>query len=80
MPTIQWSHLPPAPRNHRFDHLRERKITLESLYQLKQWRESEPGVPDGLRYKDFGSLDACSESKYQKTFLLRGVPAKGEKP
>lgn len=35
MPRIQWTDLPPALRDHLFDRLRERKITVEDLYQLK---------------------------------------------
>ena len=47
MPKIQWTNLPPALRDHLFDRLRDRKITIEDLYQLKVWRESEPDAPDG---------------------------------
>jgi hypothetical protein len=79
MPKIQWSNLPPALHDHLFDRLRERKIKVEDLYQLKRWRESEPDAPDGLWHKDFGSFKICGEGKYPKTFLLRGQPAKGQK-
>lgn len=72
---IQWTGLPPALR----DHLRERKITAEDLYQLKIWKESEPDAPDGLWYKDFGSFKICGSGKYPKTFLLAGQPANGQK-
>jgi hypothetical protein len=41
MPKIQWADLPAARRDHRFERLRERKITAEDLYQLKPRRESE---------------------------------------
>ena len=79
MPTIQWSHLPPALRDHLFDRLRDRKITVEDLYQLKLWRESNPEAPDGPWFKDFGSFKICGEGRYPETFLLRGHAAKGEK-
>jgi hypothetical protein len=79
LPTIQWTDLPPALRNHLFDRLRDRKITAEDLYELKLWRESNPEAPDGLWYKDFGSFKICGEGKYPKTFLLRGQAAKGQK-
>ncbi|HYN22864.1 MAG TPA: hypothetical protein VE078_18025 [Thermoanaerobaculia bacterium] len=69
MPKIQWANLPPALRDHLFDRLREREISAEDLYRLKQWRESEPEAPDGL----------CGEGEYPKTFLLHGQPAKGQK-
>jgi hypothetical protein len=79
MPKIQWSDLPPALRDHLFDRLSERKITVEDLYQLKLWHESEPDAPEGPWYKDFGSFKICGEGKYPKTFLLRGQVARGQK-
>jgi transposase InsO family protein len=79
MPKIQWTNLPPALRDHLFDRLREREISVEDLYLLKQWRESEPEAPDGPWCKDFGSFKICGEGKYPKTFLLRGQPAKGQR-
>ena len=78
MPKIQWTGLPPALRDHLFGRLRERKITAEDLYRLKDWRESEPDAPDGPWYKDFGSFRICGEGQYPKTFLLRGQPARGQ--
>ena len=78
MPKIQWTHLPPALRDHLFERLRERTITADDLYRLKVWRESEPEAPDGLWCKDFGSFKICGESQYPKTFLLRGQAAKGK--
>lgn len=79
MPKIQWTDLPPALRNHLFDRLRDRKITVEDLYQLKLWRESEPEAPDGPWFKDFGSFKVAGVGKYPKTFLLRGQAARGQK-
>jgi hypothetical protein len=79
VPRIQWTNLPPALRDHLFDRLRDRKITVEHLYQLKLWQESEPEAPDGLWVKDFGSFKICGEGKYPKTFLLRGQHAFGQK-
>jgi transposase InsO family protein len=79
VPKIQWTDLPPALRDHLFDRLRDRKITLEDLYQLKLWRDSAPDAPDGPWVKDFGSFKICGEGRYPKTFLLKGQAAKGEK-
>ena len=79
MPKIQWTDLPPALRDHLFERLAERKITIEDLYLLKVWRESEPDAPEGPWYKDFGSFKICGDGKYPKTFLLRGQVARGEK-
>jgi hypothetical protein len=79
VPKIQWKDLPPALRDHLFDRLRDRKITVEDLYQLKLWRESESDAPDGPWFKDFGSFKICGEGRLPKTFLLRGHAAKGQK-
>lgn len=78
MGKIQWTDLPPALRDHLFDRAQERKITIEDLYRLKLWRESEPDAPEGPWFKDFGSFKLCGEGKYPKTFLLRGQPVKGK--
>jgi len=59
--------------------LEERQITVEELYQLKLWRESEPDAPDGLWYKDFGSFKSCGEGRFSKTFLTRKQVAKGSR-
>ena len=79
MPKIQWTHLSPALRDHLFERLAERKITIEDLYLLKIWRESEPDALEGAWYKDFGSFKICGEGKYPKTFLLRQQVARGKK-
>jgi hypothetical protein len=74
----QWTNLPTALRDHLFERLADRQITVDDLYKLKLWRESEPDAPDGLWYKDFGSFKICGEGKFPKTFLLKGQPAKGK--
>ena len=79
MPTIQWSNLPPALRDHLFDRLRDRKITADDLHRLKLWRESNPEAPEGPWFKDFGSFKICGDGRYPKTFLLKGQVAKGQK-
>ena len=79
MPKIQRIDLPPALRDHLFERLADRGITVEDLYQLKLWRESEPDAPEGAWHKDFGSFKICGEGKYPKTFLLRGQPARGKR-
>jgi hypothetical protein len=76
MPRIQWTDLPPALHDHLFERLRERKITAQDLFRLKEWRESEPDAPEGLWYKEFGSFKICGEGRFPKTFLLRGQAAK----
>jgi len=70
MPKIQWTTLPAALRDDLFERLRERKITAEDLYRLKEWRESEPDAPDGLWYKAFGSF-SITPSRVQSRFGSR---------
>jgi hypothetical protein len=79
VPKIQWTDLPSPLRDHLFERLRERKITVDDLYRLKMWRESEPDAPEGPWFKDFGSFKVCGEGRLPKTFLLAGQAAKGEK-
>jgi hypothetical protein len=79
VPRIQWTNLPPALRDHLFDRLRDRQITVEDLYKLKLWRESEPEAPEGQWVKDFGSFKICDEGEFPKTFLLQGQAGKGQK-
>jgi hypothetical protein len=71
MPKIEWDHLPPALREYLLDRARERQISLEDLYQLRLWRETQPNAPEGSWYKDFGSFKLCGEGKYPKKLLLR---------
>jgi hypothetical protein len=73
-----WSHLPIAIRDHLVERMRDRKISLNDLNQLRIWIESKPDVPEGPWYKDFGSFKLCGEG-YPKTFLLAGQPATGQK-
>ena len=58
--------------------MRERVISISDLNQLRLWIESQPEVPEGSWYKDFGSFKICGEGKLPKTFLLRGQAAKGQ--
>jgi hypothetical protein len=79
MPKIQGTDLPPALREHLFEGLAERKVTVDDLYQLKLWRESESDAPEGAWYEDFGSFKICGEVKYPRTFLLREQVVRGKK-
>ena len=78
MPKIQWNDLPQALRLHLYDRLELRQITVDDLYQLKLWRESDPDAPEGDWYKDFGTFKICGFGKFPKTFLLKGQAAKGK--
>jgi hypothetical protein len=79
MPRIEtWDKLPAAVRQHLIDRMRDRSINIADLNRLRLWIESNPDVPEGDWYKDFGSFKICGQGPYPKTFLLRGQVAKGE--
>jgi hypothetical protein len=79
MPKIQkWDKLPAAVRGHLIERMRDRSIGIADLNTLRLWIESNPEVPEGDWYKDFGSFKLCGQGSYPKTFLLRGQIAKGE--
>ena len=80
MPQIEnWSRLAQAVRDHLVERMRDRKISLDDLNQLRLWIETKPNVPEGPWYKDFGSFKLCGEGALPKTFLLAGQVAKGRK-
>jgi len=79
MPKIEtWSRLPAAIREHLVDRMRDRRISLDDLNQLRIWLESKPEVPESWWYKDFGSFKLCRKGQYPKTFLMAGQAADGE--
>lgn len=79
MPKIaSWDALPENLRQHLLERLRDREISLTDLNQLRLWINSQPDVPEGDWYKDFGSFKLCGHGAYPKTFLSRGQAAKGE--
>jgi hypothetical protein len=78
MPKIgRWKELPMGVRDHLAERMSEGAISLADLNQLRIWIASEPEVPDGDWYKDFGSFKLCGRGSYPKTFLLAGQAAKG---
>jgi hypothetical protein len=80
VPQIEsWPRLPASLRDHLVERMRERRISLVDLNQLRLWMETKPEVPEGPWYKDFGSFKLCGEGKLPKTFLLAGQPAVGRK-
>ena len=79
MPQIQrWETFPRGVRQHLIDRMRDREINIADLNALRLWIETEPEVPQGDWYKDFGSFKICGYGPYPKTFLLPGQVAKGE--
>jgi len=79
MPKIsRWAELPPNVRQHLIGRMHDRAITISDLNQLRLWIESQPEVPEGDWYKDFGSFKICGEGRFPKTFLSKGQSAKGK--
>lgn len=79
MPKIDtWNRLPAAIQEHLIDRMRDRSITITDLNNLRLWMDSNPQVPDGDWYKDFGSFKLCGRGSLPKTFLLAAQAAKGE--
>lgn len=80
MPKIEtWDRLPDALRQHLVDRMHDRSISVNDLNKLRLWVESNPTVPEGGWYKDFGSFKLCGEGRLPKTFLLPGQAVKGER-
>ncbi|HYW44974.1 MAG TPA: hypothetical protein VE959_19085 [Bryobacteraceae bacterium] len=78
MPRIAtWGNLPPGVRQHLIDRMRDRAISIGELNSLRLWIDSNPEVPEGDWFKDFGSFKICGNGSMPKTFLLRGQTAKG---
>ena len=78
MPRIaRWKELPAGVRGHLRDRMSERAISLADLNKLRIWIESEPEVPEGDWYKEFGTFKMCGHGSQPKTFLLPGQAAKG---
>jgi hypothetical protein len=78
MPRIEtWGNLSPGVRQHLIDGMRDRAISIADLNQLRLWLDSNPEVPEGNWYKDFGSFKICGNGSLPKTFLLRGQAASG---
>ena len=73
-----WGDLPPSVREHLIERMRDRKIGIADLNELRRWIDSEPEVPDGDWFKDFGSFKICGRGSLPKTFLGRGQAAKGK--
>ena len=72
-----WSNMPAAIRQHLIERMRDRNIGLDDLNRLRLWIESQPEVPDGDWFKDFGSFKLCGKGENPKTFLLPGQAATG---
>ena len=73
----RWEKLPVGVRQHLIERMRDRAISVADLNRLRLWIETQPEVPEGDWFKDFGSFKICGRGPYPKTFLLGGQAAKG---
>lgn len=76
MPKIEWEHLPREKWAHLRERAIQRKVSMDDLLQLAEWKAQEPDVPDGDWYKDFGTFKLCGTGRFPSTFLLAGQPAR----
>jgi len=69
--TTAWQNLPPNVRQHLRERLRDRSVTMDDLYKLQFWIEQPPGpdVPDGARFKNFGTFKIAGRGPLLLTFL-----------
>lgn len=79
MPKISWNSLPLRLKEHLIERLRERQITQDDLLALRIWIGTDPEVPDGAWWKNFGTFKLTDEGRYPKTFLTRHQAAFGQK-
>ena len=56
MPKISWQTLPLRLKLHLVERLHERDITQDDLRALRLWISTDPEVPDGPWWKDFGTF------------------------
>jgi hypothetical protein len=74
----QWREFPRHVREHLSQRLKDRGIRADDLDKLRVWVESEPDVPAGDWYRDFGSFKICGTGADPTTFLTREQQAWGE--
>ena len=71
MPKISWQALPLRLKQHLVERLHEREISQSDLEALRKWIGTDPEVPVGAWWKDFGTFKLTGEGQYPKTFLTR---------
>jgi len=63
--------MPPGIRQHLIDRMHDRNIGLDDLNRLRLWIKSQPEVPDGDWFNDFGSFKLCGKGEYPKISAAR---------
>ncbi len=79
MPKIEWAALPRGVRDHLLDRVRVRELDARDMTALLLWINTDPDVPEGPWWKDFGTFKLAGEGRHPKTFLTREQPAFGQK-
>jgi hypothetical protein len=74
----RWRHFPEGLKRHLQQRLLERKITFEDLDKLRIWIDSNPDLPAGPWFRDFGSFKIVGEGPNPLTFLTSEQVAFGE--
>jgi hypothetical protein len=73
-----WRELPRDKRDHLDDRLTRVPDFLTEATELNFWMLSEPDVPEGDWFKDFGKFKLCGHGKYPTTILDATMVAWGE--
>ena len=80
MPKIEvWDKFPPGVRQHLIDRMRDRLISISDRNQLREWIETNPEVPEGDWFKDFGSFTICGHGGFSKDVLAERASCQGAK-
>src|SRR5579863_8117223 len=69
----------PPPRgilDHLIERYRDGRISASDFVELKHWLESDPEVPEGMRYKRFNKFILVGEGAIPKTFSHTGHGSK----
>jgi hypothetical protein len=77
LPKVQRSRIPRRVLDHLSDRIRGREITFHDLLRFQEWLNTNPTVPDGPWFKDFGTFKIAGEGELIKTFLAGGMLAYG---
>ena len=64
--------------DHLLERFRDGRISVADFTELKHWLESDPDVPAGPWYKRFAKFTLVGEGEYPKSFLSKGMLARGE--
>lgn len=76
MKLAKWGELSAHTRDHLDERLR--RIPEGELTKLQFWVGTDPDVPDGPWFKDFGTFKVCGFAQYTKTFLDADMDASGQ--